>query len=124
VGETGRLPNKEANAESNPFDRTKNNLLLNLNQQLKAAEAMVAGEVYMVEKMKTVTENGENIKKLIRSPIRRWYWRDSTGLVRFAVRASNKRIELSKGMTDIVVGNDTELPKTVNRHAKVTHFGG
>ena len=106
---------EEPRTQLSPFAKAKSNLLSNLTQQLASAKAMVAGEVYTVTKMQTVEENGVNVRKPVKRPIRHWYWRDSTGAVRFAVRVSNKRIELAKGMTDIVVGNDKELPNVIKQ---------
>jgi len=106
---------EEAPSQQSPFDKAKSSLLSNLTHQLASAKAMVAGEVYTVTKMQTVEENGVNVRKPVKRPIRHWYWRDSTGAVRIAVRVSNKRVELAKGMTDIIVGNDKELP-TVIKH--------
>ncbi len=60
-------------------------------------------------------ENGEKVRKPVKRPLKHWYWRDSTGAVRFAVRVSNKRVELSKGKTDIIVQNDTELPSVIKQ---------
>jgi len=113
----------ETHVQRNPFVTAKNNLLNNLQHQLKSAEAMIAGEVYMVEKMRTVTENGEKLRKLVKRPMRHWYWRDSTGVVRFAVRVSNKRIELVKGKADVVVGKDTDLPSIIEQLIKAVEAG-
>mgnify|MGYP007047095499 CR=1 FL=1 len=114
---------EEPRNQNNPFAKAKSNLLANLTSQLKAAKAMVAGETYLVTKMQTVEENGVNVRKPVQRPIRHWYWRDSTGAVRFAVRVSNKRIELSKGKTDIVVGNDKELPSIIQQLIEAVKAG-
>lgn len=97
-----------------PFKAAKGKLISNLETQLKCAEAMVAGDVHMITRMETVEgEDGEKIRKPVKRPIRHWYWRDSEGKVRFAIRVLNKRIELDKGKADILVGKDEELPKVV-----------
>ncbi len=106
---------KEEVSSQNPFTRAKSKLIMNLQQQLDAADAMVAGEPYLVKRMQTVEEGGQKVRKPVERPIRHWYWRDSTGAVRFAVRVSNLRVELSKGKTDIIVGNDTELPNVIKQ---------
>ena len=84
---------------------------------------MVAGETYLVTKMQTVEENGQKVRKPVERPIKHWYWRDSTGAVRFAVRVSNKRIELSKGKTDIIVGKDAELPNVIKKLIEAVNAG-
>ncbi len=114
---------EEARNQHNPFAKAKLNLLTNLTNQLKAAEAMVVGKPYLVTKMQTVEENGVNVRKPVERPLRHWYWRDSTGAVRFAVRVSNKRIELAKGMTDIVVGEDKELPSVITQVIDAVNAG-
>ncbi len=114
---------EEPRNQQNPFAKAKSNLLTNLTHQLASAKAMVAGEVYTIARTQTVEENGVNVRKPIQRPIRHWYWRDSTGAVRFAVRVSNKRIELAKGMTDVVVGNDKELPSVIKQVIDAVNAG-
>ncbi len=114
---------EESRNQHNPFAKAKLNLLTNLAIQLKAAEAMVVGKPYLVTKMQTVEENGVNVRKPVERPLRHWYWRDSAGAVRFAVRVSNKRIELSKGKTDIVVGKDAELPSVIQQLIEAVNAG-
>ncbi len=95
----------------------------NLKQQQLAANAMVKGEAYMVPRMITVEEDGVKVRKQINKPIKTWYWRDSVGQVRFSVRVANKRIELSKGKSDIVVGGDKELPQVLATVLKAVEAG-
>lgn len=104
---------KEADLKNNPFAKAKAKLLTNLNTQLMAAQAMVKGEVFTVPKMKTVEESGEKIRKEVQALVRKWYWRDAEGKVRFAVRVSNKVLEVQKGKTDFVVNDDKELPNLI-----------
>ena len=63
--------------------------------------------------MDTVEEDGQKVRKPIKHPVRHWYWRDNDGNIRFAIRVYNKRLEVEKGKTDILVGKDEDLPKTV-----------
>ena len=51
------------------------------------------------------------------------HWRDSVGKIRFSVRIANKRIELSKGKSDIVVGDDKELPQAIATVLKAVEAG-
>ena len=106
---------KEASLKNNPLAKAKAKLLTNLNTQLQAAQAMVNGETFTVPKMKTVEENGQKTRKEVQALVRKWYWRDSEGNVRFAVRVSNKVLEVQKGKTDFVVGDDKELPNLVEQ---------
>lgn len=117
------LAAKEDHSAIKPFDKAKSKLLSNLKRQLEASEAMVKGEAYFVTRMKDVEENGQKVRKPVQRPIRHWYWRDSTGNVRFAVRVSNRRIELAKDKTDIIVGNDADLPKIIQQVIEATKAG-
>lgn len=109
-----KLDKEQKVNNASPFERAKAKLLANLDKQLQAAEAMVKGEKYLVERYAFVkADDGSKVKTLVKRPVRKWYWRDATGLVRFAVRVRNKRVELTAGKTDIVVGDDKELPAAI-----------
>lgn len=109
---TLKLAEKEK-GQADPFHSAKIRLIQNLETQLKCAEAMIKGETYMQARMETVEENGTKVRKPVNRPVRHWYWRDSEGMVRFCIRVLNKRIEVDQGKTDIIVGKDENLPKTV-----------
>lgn len=109
---TLKLAEKEK-GQADPFRSAKTRLIQNFETQLKCAEAMVSGEVYMEARIETVEENGTKVRKPIKHPVRHWYWRDTEGNVRFCIRVLNKRIGIDQGKTDIIVGKDENLPKTV-----------
>ena len=104
---------EEEKGQADPFRSAKTRLIQNLETQLKCAEAMVKGEVHMETRIEIVEENGQKIRKPTKYPLRHWYWRDSEGKVRFCIRVLNKRLEIEKSKTDIIVGKDEELPKAV-----------
>lgn len=79
--------------------------------------------LFTVPRTITVEEDGVKIRKQINKPIKTWYWRDSIGQVRFSVRISNKRIELDKSKSDIVVGEDEKLPQVVATVLKAVEAG-
>ena len=109
---------EELNSKSvSPLLKARARLIANLKEQLKAAEAMVAGEPYMITKMKWQTndDTGERVRVPIQVPLRKWYWRDAEGHVRFSLRVRNKKLELMKGKTDIMVGDDRHLPGTIEK---------
>ena len=114
---------REENTDVDPFQRAKAKLIQNLKQQQLAADAMAKGETYMVPRTVTVDEDGVKVRKEVNKPIKAWYWRDSTGQLRFSVRVANKRIELSKGKSDIVVGADKELPQVIATVLKAVEAG-
>lgn len=108
------LEKQDKAVERNPFERAKSKLLENMHKQLKAAEAMINGQTFLIERLAFVTgEDGIKSKQLVKRPLKKWYWRDVNGLVRFALRVRNKRLELTAGKTDIVVGDDKDLPVAI-----------
>ena len=110
--------------QADPFSSAKSRLLQNLETQLKCAEAMVKGESYTVPVTKTVTaEDGTKNTININHAPRHWYWRDKSGNVRFCIRIFNKRIEFEEGKTDVLVGKDMELPKTVKAVLEAANSG-
>lgn len=117
------IAERESFRKLDPAARAKNKLIANLRHQLKAAEAMVAGETYMVPRTVTVDEDGQRVRKHVNKPLRTWYWRDSTGQVRFSVRVANRAVELDSGKTDIVVGEDANLPTVVQMVLRAAEAG-
>ncbi|MBT3602856.1 MAG: hypothetical protein HN521_07300, partial [Candidatus Latescibacteria bacterium] len=116
---------EESIAQNDLFCSAKTRLIQNLETQLKCAEAMVKGEIYTVPSTKFAT--GKNAtKKAINIPRapRHWYWRDQNGDVRFCIRVFNKRIEIEKGQTDIIVGKDQDLPKAISSLLQTAMIGG
>lgn len=95
--------------------KARADLIIALKEQLKAAEAMIAGKPYMITRMMWQTNDitGERVRVPIQVPLRKWYWRDAEGKVRFCLRVRNRCLELQNGKTNIVVGDDKELPAVV-----------
>jgi len=118
-----KVVERAAHGKLDPVERAKQKLISNLRQQLKSAEAMVRGETYTVPRMVTVEEDGVRTRRQINKPIKAWYWRDAEGQVRFSVRVSNKVVELERGKTDILVGDDAKLPETVQLVLKAAEAG-
>ncbi len=100
-----------------PTIKARTRLIAALKEQLKAAEAMVSGETYTITKMRWETndDTGERVRVPIQVPLRKWYWRDVEGKVRFCLRVGNKRLELQKGKTNIIVGDDKCLPAVIEK---------
>jgi hypothetical protein len=109
---------------TDPFQSAKSRLVENLQTQLKCAEAMVKGEAYTLPTTKTVTgEDGVKKTVNVQHAPRHWYWRDKSGQVRLCIRVFNKRIEFEQGKTDILVGKDADLPKTVKAVIEAANAG-
>lgn len=97
-----------------PLENARNLLVYNLNRQMAAANAMIKGEAYFETRSEYVEdENGQRIKQEIQKPIRKWYWRDQQDQVRFSLRVRNKVLEIEKGKTDVLVGDDKQLPSVI-----------
>lgn len=118
-----KLTEREEPSKQDPVERAKQKLIGNLREQQKAAEAMVRGERYMVPRTVTVEEDGQRVRKQVNKPIKTWYWRDTAGNIRFSVRVANKLVEIEKGKTDIIVGDDEKLPEIVGLVLKAVEAG-
>lgn len=80
--------------KSDPFSAAKAALLKNLKRQLTSAKAMIDGKPCPEVK-------------------RKWYLRDGDGKVRLRMRVGPYVLDMGNGMTDIVVGDDKALPKSI-----------
>jgi hypothetical protein len=80
--------------KSDPFAAAKAALIKNLERQLTSAKAMIDGKPCPEVK-------------------RKWYLRDGDGKVRLRMRVGPYVLDMGNGMTDIVVGDDKALPKSI-----------
>ena len=80
--------------KSDPFSAAKAALLKNLERQITSAKAMIDGKPCPEVK-------------------RKWYLRDGDGKVRLRMRVGPYVLDMGNGMTDIVVGDDKALPKSI-----------
>ena len=90
--------------KSDPFAAAKAALLKNLERQLTAARAMIDGKPCPEVK-------------------RKWYLRDGDGKVRLRMRVGPYVLDMGNGMTDIVVGDDKALPKSIETVAAAVKGG-
>ena len=88
------LAPKPVAVKSDPFSAAKAALIKNLERQLAAARAMIDGKPCPEVK-------------------RKWYIRDGDGKVRLRMRVGPYVLDMGNGMTDIVVGDDKALPKSI-----------
>jgi hypothetical protein len=88
------LAPRPAAVKSDPFAAAKAALLKNLERQLTSAKAMIDGKPCPEVK-------------------RKWYLRDGEGKVRLRMRVGPYVLDMGNGMTDIVVGDDKALPKSI-----------
>jgi hypothetical protein len=90
--------------KSDPFSAAKAALLKNLERQLISARAMIDGKPCPEVK-------------------RKWYLRDGDGKVRLRMRVGPYVLDMGNGMTDIVVGDDKALPKSIETVAAAVKGG-
>ena len=84
----------------------KAQLVQSLNDQLKAVNSMLEGQ------------------SIDLSPRKRWFGqRDATGQALFCVKVKNKPIEFEKGKPFIIVGDEKNLPKVIEKILKATQAG-
>ena len=90
--------------KSDPFSAAKAALLKNLERQLTSARAMLDGKPCPEVK-------------------RKWYLRDGDGKVRLRMRVGPYVLDMGNGMTDIIVGDDKALPKSIETVAAAVKGG-
>jgi hypothetical protein len=90
--------------KSDPFSAAKAALIKNLERQLTSARAMIDGKPCPEVK-------------------RKWYLRDGDGKVRLRMRVGPYVLDMGNGMTDIVVGDDKALPKSIETVAAAVKGG-
>ena len=85
----------------------------------------MAGETYMITQWIWITDRnfGDRILIPIQVPLRKWYWRDGEGQVRFSLRVRNRKLELKKGTTDIYVGDDNKVPSVIEKCISAVEAG-
>lgn len=66
---------------------------------------------------------GDRILVPIQVPLKKWYWRDAEGQVHFSLRVRNKKLELKKWKTNIVVGDDRQLPFVIEKFISAVGAG-
>lgn len=109
--------------DKSTLETAKDNLVENLKQQHAAAQAMLKGEEYTVERTETVEVDGEKTQRTVQRPIRLWFFKADDGTMRLNLRYANKRFELEKGKPDIVVKAAKDLPSVINTVIKAVEAG-
>lgn len=106
-------------------DRLRRKLLEQLDLQIRAAIAMVAGEPFYYEVQRWVRQNGSNDKVLttITRQVRPWWWTNAFGTIMLSLRQGNRLIEIADGRASVEVGELSDLPDVLELLRKAITAG-
>lgn len=95
--------------------RKRQKLLEQVDLQLKAATAFLAGETFQQEVQRWIRVEGTADKQLVTKskPVRHWWWRNDVGRLMLSVRVGNRLLELAEGKVSVEVGAPEDLQKTI-----------
>jgi hypothetical protein len=80
-------------------------LVVNLEEQKEAAQALMDGKVYYGEKTVWKTnEDGEKVRVKAQKSVKHWFYTNDGDTWYFELRYGNKPVQITKGKTAIVVG--------------------
>lgn len=110
-----KLSDTSPRAKLSPVARKRQKLLEQIDLQLKAATAFLAGETFQHEVQRWVRVEGRDDKQLVTKskPLRHWWWRNDVGRLMLSVRAGNRVLELAEGKVSVDVGTPEDLLKTI-----------
>lgn len=96
------------------LDRARGKFLTNINTQIDAVEAHIAGEAsYTVAKKSYVTDDDGQRKRVTKEIEVRPWWFEQGGEFFVTVRYANKPLELAKGKPSIAAGKSLEEVRDV-----------
>ena len=108
VSNTSRRPQMSAT------EQRRHKLLAKLDEQLAAAQALIAGTSFRVTRTKQVKDdNGNTTRQEQERRLRTWFWHDITGKWMMEVRYGAKVLEITKGKRTIEVGARDQLPDVI-----------
>lgn len=110
-----KLSDTSPRAKLSPVARKRQKLLDQIDLQLKAATAFLAGETVQQDVQRWVRVEGSDDKQLVtrKKPVRPWWWRNDVGRLMLSVRAGNRLLDLAEGKVSIDVGTPEHLQKTI-----------
>jgi len=90
-------------------------LVANLNEQRKAAQALIDGKEYYGEKTEWKTnDNGEKVKVTVPKRTKHWFYTNDGDTWYFELRYGNKSVPITKGKTAIIVGAKERLVELID----------
>lgn len=114
-----------AKAIASPEVRRREKLLVNIEHQIKAAEASLKGELYTYPAMRNMknAETGVRERREVQVTVRNWWWKDMAGTYFLIVKYGHKKLELQKDRPSIEVGAADKLVPTLNSIADAVKAG-
>lgn len=110
-----KLSDTSPRARLSPVARKRLRLLEQIDLQLKAATAFLAGETFHQEVQRWARVEGSDDKQLLtgKKPVRPWWRRNDVGKLMLSVRTGNRLLELAEGKVSIEAGAPEDLQKTI-----------
>ncbi len=106
-------PKSTRNAVST-IERARGKFVANINHQIEAVEAFIAGATsHTINKKRTVkNEDGQRVHVTKEGEVRPW-WFEQNGEFFISIRYANKPLELAKGKPSIAAGKSLETVRNV-----------
>ena len=114
-----------AKAIASPEVRKREKMLINIDRQIRAAEASINGDIYAYDAFRYVTdvETGVRARRTVSVQVKPWWWKDMAGTYFLIVKYGNRKIQLSKDKNAIEVGAQKNLAPTLALIAEAVRTG-
>ena len=108
-----------------PMVSRRSKLTGKLEDQIRYAKAVTAGETYAAKRVRFVQDanSGERKQVEIATRVKQWWWTAANGKVMLALRYGSKPIEIAKGKNAIEVGNMDGLIGALEAVKDAVHAG-
>ena len=105
---------KRTNQAVSVEDGLRNKLMERLSEQLKLAEATLAGKAFTLTRTVYVTnEAGERVTQEVPRRLRKWFWHNGEGTWFIELRYGGKVMKISGDKAAIEAGELADVPKTI-----------
>jgi Family of unknown function (DUF6641) len=110
---------------TDPVVRKREKLLINIERQIKTAEAEIKGEEYTFEDFRYIThaETGKRTRQSVYVRGRRWWWKTTNDVYYLVVKYGARKLEFAKGKFAIEVGAKKNLVPTLKSLAEAVKNG-
>jgi hypothetical protein len=110
--ETLKLSDTSPRSDASPIGRFRRRLISAIETQIEIAKADAAGRPVNLTRKRRVKDEatGRTEVKDAPIPVRRWWWRDVSGVMHMSIKSAGKTLELAPGKPSIEIGPIEELP--------------